>query len=152
MIVTETIVAPLVTKSWCMPAGAAICAPRGKSAGTGTHCRAGAAGAEPCAGRLAAATSSTSRATTEMRNISPAGSPALPRRPRARNALGYHVTLVKDATAAYTEEMMSAHELDGPNFAHAILTTSELVAALSLAAARLDSMSDTATSMSRSHA
>jgi nicotinamidase-related amidase len=45
--------------------------------------------------------------------------------------LGYHVTLVKDATAAFTEEMMyAAHELNGPTFAHAILTTSELVAAL----------------------
>ena len=41
------------------------------------------------------------------------------------------VTLVKDATAAFTEEMMyAAHELNGPTFAHAILTTSELVAAL----------------------
>jgi len=45
--------------------------------------------------------------------------------------LGYHVTLVKDATAAYTAEMMhAAHELNGPTFAHAILTTNELVAAL----------------------
>ena len=45
--------------------------------------------------------------------------------------LGYHVTLVKDATAAYTEEMMyAAHELNGPTFAHEILTTSDLVAAL----------------------
>ena len=45
--------------------------------------------------------------------------------------LGYHVTLVKDATAAFTKEMMrAAHELNGPTFAHAILTTAELVAAL----------------------
>lgn len=45
--------------------------------------------------------------------------------------LGYHVTLVKDATAAFSEDRMhSAHELDGPTFAHAILTTSELLAAL----------------------
>ena len=45
--------------------------------------------------------------------------------------LGYHVTLVKDATAAYTAEMMhAAHELNGPTFAHAILTTTELAAAL----------------------
>ena len=35
--------------------------------------------------------------------------------------LGYHVTLVKDATAAFTKEMMrAAHELNGPTFAHAI--------------------------------
>jgi nicotinamidase-related amidase len=45
--------------------------------------------------------------------------------------LGYHVTLVKDATAAFTREMMrAAHELNGPTFAHAILTTEELIAAL----------------------
>jgi nicotinamidase-related amidase len=45
--------------------------------------------------------------------------------------LGYHVTLVKDATAAFTKEMMrAAHELNGPTFAHAILTTAELVATL----------------------
>ena len=44
--------------------------------------------------------------------------------------LGYHVTLVKDATAAFTREMMhAAHELNGPTFAHAILTTKELIAA-----------------------
>jgi nicotinamidase-related amidase len=49
--------------------------------------------------------------------------------------LGYHVTLVKDATAAFSEEMMyAAHELNGPTFAHAILTTVELVAALDGAA------------------
>jgi nicotinamidase-related amidase len=45
--------------------------------------------------------------------------------------LGYHVTLVKDATAAFTKEMMhAAHELNGPTFAHAILTTDELLAVL----------------------
>jgi nicotinamidase-related amidase len=45
--------------------------------------------------------------------------------------LGYHVTLVRDATAAFTREMMrAAHELNGPTFAHQILTTAELVAAL----------------------
>lgn len=45
--------------------------------------------------------------------------------------LGYHVTLVKDATAAFSmDRIRAAHELNGPNFAHAILTTSELVAAL----------------------
>jgi nicotinamidase-related amidase len=45
--------------------------------------------------------------------------------------LGYHVTLVRDATAAITREMMhAAHELNGPTYAHAILTTRELVAAL----------------------
>ena len=45
--------------------------------------------------------------------------------------LGYHVTLVKDATAAFSRDRMhAAHELNAPNFAHAILTTSELLAAL----------------------
>ena len=45
--------------------------------------------------------------------------------------LGYHVTLVNDATTAFTKEMMrAAHELNGPTFAHAIVTTAELVAAL----------------------
>lgn len=42
--------------------------------------------------------------------------------------LGYHVTLVRDATAAFGPEMMhAAHDLNGPTFAHSILTTSELV-------------------------
>jgi len=46
--------------------------------------------------------------------------------------LGYHVTLVRDATAAATHEMMSAaHEINGPTFAHAILTTKELTGSLS---------------------
>jgi len=45
--------------------------------------------------------------------------------------LGYHVTLVRDATAAFRHELMhAAHELNGPTFAHAILTTAEVVAAL----------------------
>ncbi|MFP4892577.1 isochorismatase family cysteine hydrolase [Paraburkholderia sp. EG304] len=45
--------------------------------------------------------------------------------------LGYHVTLVRDATAAFIKEMMrAAHDLNGPTFAHAILTTAQLVAAL----------------------
>src|SRR5882724_9113877 len=45
--------------------------------------------------------------------------------------LGYHVTLVKDATAAFNPDRMhAAHVLNGPNFAHAIVTTAELLAAL----------------------
>jgi hypothetical protein len=40
-------------------------------------------------------------------------------------------TVVKDATAALSQEMLhAAHELNGPTFAHAILTTAALVAAL----------------------
>src|ERR1700761_8068667 len=45
--------------------------------------------------------------------------------------LGFHVTLVKDATAAFTKEMMhAAHVLNGPTYAHAIHSAEELIAAL----------------------
>jgi len=45
--------------------------------------------------------------------------------------LGYHVTLVRDATAAFSHEMMhAAHELNGPTYAHAIIETGELLTAL----------------------
>jgi nicotinamidase-related amidase len=45
--------------------------------------------------------------------------------------LGYHVTLIKDATAAFTPEgMHAAHAVNGPTFAHAILTTEELLTEL----------------------
>ncbi|MBF8646525.1 isochorismatase family cysteine hydrolase [Pseudomonas pudica] len=45
--------------------------------------------------------------------------------------LGYHVTLVRDATAAFSKEMMhAAHELNGPTFAHSIVETRELVQTL----------------------
>ncbi|MGW2349055.1 isochorismatase family cysteine hydrolase [Actinacidiphila glaucinigra] len=45
--------------------------------------------------------------------------------------LGYHVTLVRDATAAYRPEMMhAAHELNGPTYAHSITTTADLVKTL----------------------
>ncbi|GAX56413.1 isochorismatase family cysteine hydrolase [Streptomyces olivochromogenes] len=44
--------------------------------------------------------------------------------------LGYHVTLVRDATAAFRpEEMHAAHELNGPTYAHTIVTTDDLTAA-----------------------
>lgn len=50
---------------------------------------------------------------------------------RFAQELGYHVTLVKDATAAMSHEAMhAAHELNGPTFAHAILTSEELIQAL----------------------
>ena len=46
--------------------------------------------------------------------------------------LGYHVTLVRDATAAASAEAMrSAHDINGPTYAHAVITTADLVAALS---------------------
>ncbi|MEN1882322.1 isochorismatase family cysteine hydrolase [Streptomyces mirabilis] len=45
--------------------------------------------------------------------------------------LGYHVTLVRDATAAFKPEMMhAAHELNGPTYAHTITSTQELLQAL----------------------
>jgi len=41
------------------------------------------------------------------------------------------VTLVRNATAAFWPEALhAAHEINGPTFAHAILTTAELLAAL----------------------
>ena len=40
--------------------------------------------------------------------------------------LGYEVTVVKDATADYSEEMMrAAFDINLPNYANAIVTTSE---------------------------
>jgi nicotinamidase-related amidase len=45
--------------------------------------------------------------------------------------LGYHVTLVKDATAAFSHEgMHAALKVNGPQFTHAILTTKELLGLL----------------------
>ncbi|WP_460044484.1 cysteine hydrolase family protein [Pseudomonas sp. S2_H01] len=42
--------------------------------------------------------------------------------------LGYHVTLVRDATAAFSAEALHvAHEVNAPMFAHAVLTTAELI-------------------------
>ncbi len=50
---------------------------------------------------------------------------------RAAAELGYHVTLVRDATAALSPEALNAaHEINGPTYAHAIVTTAELVRAL----------------------
>lgn len=43
--------------------------------------------------------------------------------------LGYHVTLVRDAAAAFSAEgMHAAFDVNAPMFAHAILTTGELLA------------------------
>lgn len=47
--------------------------------------------------------------------------------------LGYHVTLVKDATADYSDvEMRAALEVNLPNYASLIVTTDEVVSALSV--------------------
>jgi nicotinamidase-related amidase len=46
--------------------------------------------------------------------------------------LGFHVTLVRDATAAFSPEAMhAAHAINGPTYAHAIVDTKELLAAWS---------------------
>jgi nicotinamidase-related amidase len=46
--------------------------------------------------------------------------------------LGYHVTLVKDATTAFSQEAMhAALAINGPTYAHAIVTTDELIPQLS---------------------
>jgi hypothetical protein len=50
---------------------------------------------------------------------------------RSAMELGYHVTLVKDATAAFSAEAMhAAHAINGLTYAHVITTTDELVAEL----------------------
>jgi nicotinamidase-related amidase len=45
--------------------------------------------------------------------------------------LGFHVTLIKDATAAFNPEGMTAARVNAKLFAHAELTTNELLSALS---------------------
>jgi ureidoacrylate peracid hydrolase len=46
--------------------------------------------------------------------------------------LGYEITVVKDATADYTDEMMhAALDINLPNYANAIVTTTEIVDAIS---------------------
>jgi nicotinamidase-related amidase len=45
--------------------------------------------------------------------------------------LGYHVTLIRDATAAFSQEAMRvAHEINGPTYAHAIISTAQLISVL----------------------
>jgi hypothetical protein len=45
--------------------------------------------------------------------------------------LGFHVTLVRDGTAARSHEALHAMlNINGPTFAHEILTTAELVSAI----------------------
>ena len=50
--------------------------------------------------------------------------------------LGYDVTVVRDATADYSDEMMhAALDINMPNYANAIVTTDEVVASIDAAAA-----------------
>ena len=51
--------------------------------------------------------------------------------------LGYHVTLVKDATGAFNPEGMVAARVNAKLFAHSELTTNELLAALPAAAGQI---------------
>lgn len=45
--------------------------------------------------------------------------------------LGYHVTLVRDATAAFSAEgLHAAHDINGPTYAQSILTTAEVIKGL----------------------
>ena len=95
-------------------------------------------GATPCshAGATVATALSAARrvsATSSSRfNTRMAANTCVESTGRFAMELGYHVTLVRDATAAFSAEMMhAAHELNGPTFAHAIVTTSELVDTLS---------------------
>lgn len=51
---------------------------------------------------------------------------------RSASELGYHVTLVRDATAAFSDEALhAAHDINGPTYANAIVTSDEVIAALS---------------------
>ncbi|ANP86096.1 hypothetical protein BA011_10380 [Rhizobium leguminosarum] len=55
--------------------------------------------------------------------------------------LGYFATLLSDATAAFSHQMMhAAHKLNGPTYAHAILTTAELIEVLPKASASKETM------------
>src|SRR5208337_4717488 len=48
--------------------------------------------------------------------------------------LGYEVTVVRDATADYSDEMMhAALDINIPNYAHDVVTTEEIVASISAA-------------------
>lgn len=50
---------------------------------------------------------------------------------RYASELGYHVTLVRDATAAMSHAAMhAAHDINAPTFAHRVLSTEELLKAL----------------------
>ena len=50
---------------------------------------------------------------------------------RCAAELGYDVTVVRDATADYSDEMMhAALDINMPNYANAIISTDEIVAAI----------------------
>ncbi|HQS45633.1 MAG: isochorismatase [Rhizobiales bacterium 24-66-13] len=50
---------------------------------------------------------------------------------RFASELGYHVTLVTDATAAFTDEALHcAHAINGPTYAHIIASAEQLIPAI----------------------
>jgi nicotinamidase-related amidase len=50
---------------------------------------------------------------------------------RFASEFGYHVTLVRDATAAFTDEALhAAHDINAPTYAHEVLSTEQLIALL----------------------
>jgi nicotinamidase-related amidase len=56
---------------------------------------------------------------------------------RFASELGYHVTLVRDATAAISREAMAAaHDINARTYAHAVMTTAELLQSLPAARGR----------------
>ncbi|MBL8801019.1 MAG: cysteine hydrolase [Planctomycetes bacterium] len=62
----------------------------------------------------------------------------------ARHAveLGFHVTLVRDATAAFSAEAMrAAHDIDAPSFAHAVVTAAEWCAQVRSSTSRIQETS-----------
>lgn len=66
--------------------------------------------------------------------------------------LGYHTTLVRDATAAFDASAMhAAHEINAPNFAHVVTDTRSWLAALSLTASALAASALAASSLSNTH-
>ena len=55
--------------------------------------------------------------------------------------LGYEVTVVKDATADYSDEMMhAALDINMPNYASAIVATEEIVASISAPLSHCDNV------------
>lgn len=50
---------------------------------------------------------------------------------QSRMELGYHVTYVRDATAARSQEALhAAVEINAPTYAHEILTTNDVIKAI----------------------
>lgn len=71
------------------------------------------------------------RDVTHVILIGPIANTCIEATGRYASELGYHVTLVRDATAAFVDKgMHAAHDLNGPTYAHAIVTAVEVTTAL----------------------